>query len=153
MYNRAKKLIIIPVLVTVYLVTLLVAVIPPSVSQAAPYSKDNSVDKAKAWLFGRAVGQCFKEVPLRDFDKTSRDEKIDKEHVESGEWFQDRDLLDAGIHGGIYVESVVEGKGDDSKFNCNEKSLISNALPALGWGNDGAQALCDMGFTRDNGRQ
>lgn len=153
MYNRAKKLIIIPLLVTIYLVTVLIAVIPPATSQAAPYSKDNSVDKAKAWLYGRAIGQCFKEVSLRDFDKTSRDEKIDKEHVESGEWFQDSDLLDAGIHGGIYVESVVEGKGDDSKFNCNEKSLISNALPALGWGNDGAQALCDMGFTRDSGRQ
>lgn len=149
-------------LLLLFVFTTLIASVPNVVS-AAPYSKDNSVDKAKAWLFGRAVGQCFKESKLQNPTNTlglGDKSQINEANAYKGDWFDDATGKWVGasstIHGGSYVESVIEGEDIDGKFDCNNKSLVPNALELLGYGNDKEgylKALCDMGFKHDNNRK
>ncbi len=126
----------------VFVSTVVFTGVKPELASAAPYSKDTVEQRSKAWLYGRAIGLCFKENGLKD---GINNDLIDEDHAESGEWFNGQG--EGGKNVGTILNNEVEGNGDDGIVDCSESDLVTKALSALDL--DWKDVLCTMGFTRD----
>lgn len=139
----------------VLLSTVLIGGTAPQKVAAVPYSADSVKERSIAWLYGRAIGQCFKVSDLRN-GAPSQD-VIESENATNGKWFFDSSIDIGGvtpgageeetINVGVLIAGEVEGNVDDGLADCHNPDLVKNGLAALGI--DGKTALCEMGFTRE----
>jgi hypothetical protein len=129
--------------------TTMLASITPHWATAAPYSTDSIEKRADAWLFGRAMGLCFKVSGLRS--GVNRD-VIEESEATSGQWFSyapgpsipgQAPGVEESINAGTIIGKIVEGDVDDGIVDCHNPTFVKKALEYLGL--DAVETLCSMG--------
>lgn len=134
-------------LASLVLCTVIMSATPPQQVLAAPYSKDSIEQRSKAWLYGRAIGLCFRLETLNDGFVNS--DLISEDHAKNGEWFYNDPVQTPTHNVGTVIGEDAEGDPDDGQMECSNSSLVTKGLEALGL--EPIDALCSMGvFKREH---
>lgn len=114
--------------------------IKPEIAEAATdYSSISLVEKARAWVMGRAISECIASSDSQEdaedgseFENENRSES----DMNKGKWLNDGEQ----VTGGEWSADIVEGDSDDAVMFCDQAA--EKMLDLMGY--SAKDALCEM---------
>jgi len=140
-FKKTSLLLIVAVLISSSLGGLLNTKTVQAASMAEGMSLEQQV---QSYIYYRSLGTCLVDggPNLKDGGWFDGGERITRSHAQSGQWFGQ-----GMARGASYLDGVngIKAKDDGSGVDCNQTSLVNNALKLWGdWPAD--EALCAMGM-------
>lgn len=120
----------------VFITSILLGILKPSVASAATFSELSIEDRAKVWVMGRAVSKCVSKIGFWHDNFSESDGA-------NGEWLADDSgwgNQDANQELGEWTADIAEGNSDDAKVTCKKVAKVTLELMGVSV----KDALCEM---------